>query len=64
MEQKLISFVKEVWNVILNENQAKDILEKYPDIYKEYNTQKSLFGFNMFCLGHSSPKYFNNGNNI
>lgn len=58
-ELKLIEAVRHIWNVIISEEQSKEILKKNQNIFNNYNLQKTLFGFNMFDgRGHKTPLHF------
>jgi len=52
-----VKMVKDIWGVEITRQQWDNILKKHPNILREYNTQKSIFGFNMFNnSGHRPNK--------
>ncbi len=57
--ETFVKIVKDVWNVNIDIEKAKDILNQHPDILSRYNLQKQIFGFNMFSNGgHKSTKNY------
>jgi glycosyltransferase involved in cell wall biosynthesis len=42
-----VKMVKDIWDVEITQKQWENIVNKHQNIIKEYNTQKSIFGFNM-----------------
>ncbi len=51
-----VKMVKDIWDVEITQKQWENIVNKHQNIIKEYNTQKSIFGFNMFNGRHKPTK--------
>lgn len=60
-ERMKIEAIRYIYNIIITAEQIRDIESKYPDLWSNYNLQKSLFGFNLFNgRGHKAPKAYEN----
>lgn len=56
---EFVNFVRYVWNIIITNENADYVLNKYPDILSNYTLQKTILGKNDydFRTGHKSPIY-------
>lgn len=54
-----IEAIRYIYNIIITAEQIRDIESKHPDLWSNYNLQKSLFGFNKLNgIGHKAPKVY------